>query len=92
MLTNLAKIASQKGKSIESTLSEAVQLYLENQPIEQNSLDSNSTKNNLEIEENTNQFLLEIANSFAEGLTDEDLATLPTDGAEHRDRYPHQEH
>ena len=34
LLTNLAKIASQKGKSIESTLSEAVQLYLENQPIE----------------------------------------------------------
>ncbi len=34
LLTNLAKIASQQGKSIESTLSEAVQLYLENQPIE----------------------------------------------------------
>ena len=33
-LANLAKIASQQGKSIESTLSEAVQLYLENQPIE----------------------------------------------------------
>jgi len=34
LLTNLAKIASQQGKNIESTLSEAVQLYLENQPIE----------------------------------------------------------
>jgi hypothetical protein len=39
------------------------------------------------MEENTSQFLLEIANSFAEGLTDEDLATLPTDGAEHHDHY-----
>ena len=85
-LANLAKIASQQGKSIESTLSEAVQLYLENQPIEQNSFDSNSTENTLEIKENTSQFLLEIANSFAEDLTDEDLATLPADGAEHRDR------
>jgi hypothetical protein len=87
LLTNLAKIASQQGKSIESTLSEAVQLYLENQPIEQSRLDSNSTENNLEIEENTSQFLLAIANSFAEGLTDEDLATLPKDGAEHHDRH-----
>ena len=86
LLTNLAKIASQQGKSIESTLSEAVQLYLENQPIEQSHLDSNSTENTLEIEENTSQFLLAIANSFAEGLTDEDLATLPKDGAEHHDR------
>jgi hypothetical protein len=92
LLTNLAKIASQKGKSIESTLSEAVQLYLETQPIEQSHLDSNSTKNTLEIEENTSQFLLEIVNSFAEGLTDEDLATLPADGAEHHDRYLHQKH
>ena len=92
LLTNLAKIASQKGKSIESTLSEAVQLYLENQPIEQNSFDANSTENTLEIKENTSQFLLEIANSFAEDLTDEDLATLPADGAEHHDRYPHQEY
>ena len=89
LLTNLAKIASQKGKSIESTLSEAVQLYLENQPIEQTNLDSNSTKHTLEIEENTSQFLLEIANSFAKGLTDEDLATLPKDGAEHHNRCSH---
>lgn len=87
LLTNLAKIASQQGKTIESTLSEAVQLYLENQPIEQNSFDSNSTENNLKMEENTSQFLLEIANSFAKGLTDEDLATLPADGAEHHDRF-----
>ena len=87
LLTNLAKIASQQGKTIESTLSEAVQLYLENQPIEQNSFDANSTENTLEIKENTSQFLLEIANSFAEGLTDEDLATLPADGAEHHDQY-----
>jgi len=86
LLTNLAKIATQQDKSIESTLSEAVQLYLENQPIEQNSFDSNSTKNNLEIEEDTSQFLLEIANSFAEGLTNEDLATLTADDAEHHDR------
>ncbi len=69
LLTKVAKIASPQDKSIESTLSEAVQLYLENQPIEQTNLDSNSTKNTLEIEENTSQFLLEIANSFAEGLT-----------------------
>jgi hypothetical protein len=32
LLTNLVKIADQKGQTLESTLSEAVQLYLENQP------------------------------------------------------------
>lgn len=32
LLTNLAKIAEQKGQTLESILSEAVQLYLENQP------------------------------------------------------------
>jgi hypothetical protein len=87
LLTNLVKIANQQGKTIESTLSEAVKLYLENQPIEQNSFDSNSTENNLKMEENTSQFLLGIANAFAESLTDEDLATLPADGAEHHDHY-----
>ena len=34
LLTNLVKIATQQGKTIESVLSEAVQLYLENQPPE----------------------------------------------------------
>ena len=34
LLTNLAKIATQQDKTIESILSEAVQLYLENQPLE----------------------------------------------------------
>jgi hypothetical protein len=92
LLTNLVKIVTQQDKTLESVLSEAVQLYLENQPIEQNSFDSNSTENNLKMEENTSQFLLEIANSFAKGLTDEDLATLPADGAEHHDRYLHQKH
>jgi hypothetical protein len=32
LLTNLVKIADQKGQTLESTLSEAVELYLENQP------------------------------------------------------------
>ena len=34
LLTNLVKIATQQGNTIESVLSEAVQLYLENQPLE----------------------------------------------------------
>ena len=80
LLTNLTKIATQQGKTIEATLSEAVQLYLESQPTEQTCLDFNCT-------ENTSKLLLEIANSFAESLTDEDLATLPTDGAERHDRH-----
>ena len=32
LLTSLVKIADQKGQTLESTLSEAVELYLENQP------------------------------------------------------------
>jgi hypothetical protein len=34
LLTNFVKIATRQGKTIESVLSEAVQLYLENQPLE----------------------------------------------------------
>ena len=34
LLTNLVKIATQQGKTLELILSEAVQLYLENQPLE----------------------------------------------------------
>ena len=34
LLTNLVKIATRQGKTIESVLFEAVQLYLENQPLE----------------------------------------------------------
>jgi hypothetical protein len=34
LLTNLVKIATQQSKTIESVLSEPVQLYLENQPLE----------------------------------------------------------
>jgi hypothetical protein len=34
LLTNLVKIATQQDKTLESVLSDAVQLYLENQPIE----------------------------------------------------------
>ena len=86
LLTNLVKIATQQDKTLESILSEAVQLYLENQPIQQTSFDANLTVNTLEIEEDTSQFLLEIANSFVEGLTNENLATLPADGAEHHNR------
>ncbi len=87
LLTNLVKIADQKGQTLESTLSEAVKLYLENQPTEQASIHTDSIKNPIEKVEDTSQFLLEIANSFVEGLTNEDLATLPTDGAENHDRY-----
>lgn len=87
LLTNLVKIADQKGQTLESTLSEAIQLYLENQPTEQTSLSANSIKNSIEKVEDTSQFLLEIANSFTEGLTDKDLEALPTDGAENHDRH-----
>jgi hypothetical protein len=86
LLTNLVKIADQKGQTLESTLSEAVELYLENQPTEQTSIYTDSIKTSIEKAEDTSQFLLEIANSFAEGLTDEELATLPKDGAEHHNR------
>ena len=34
LLTNLVKIATQQNKTLESVLFEAVQLYLENQPLE----------------------------------------------------------
>ncbi|CAN1209260.1 hypothetical protein TUMEXPCC7403_03490 [Tumidithrix helvetica PCC 7403] len=40
-----------------------------------------------ESEEDTSSFLLGIATSFATGLSDKDLECLPTDGAEHHDRY-----
>jgi hypothetical protein len=66
LLTNLVKIADQKGQTLESTLSEAVELYLENQPTEQTSIHANFIKNPIEKAEDTGQFLLRIANSFAE--------------------------
>ncbi|WP_055077453.1 hypothetical protein [Pseudanabaena sp. 'Roaring Creek'] len=44
-------------------------------------------KEDVEATENTSSFLLEIASSFADGLSDEDLERLPTDGAENHDRY-----
>lgn len=66
LLTNLVKIADQKGQTLESTLSEAVELYLENQPSKQASIHTDSIKNPIEKVEDTSQFLLEIANSFAE--------------------------
>ncbi|MFM7885138.1 MAG: hypothetical protein ACKPCM_00230 [Pseudanabaena sp.] len=39
------------------------------------------------LEEDTGSFLLGIASSFTSGLSNEDLACLPTDGAENHDRY-----
>ena len=47
---------------------------------------SNSTDESLG-EEDTSSFLLGVAASFASGLSEEDLASLPIDGAEHHDRY-----
>jgi hypothetical protein len=44
----------------------------------------------LKTENNTSSFLLEIATSFADGLSQEDLNCLPTDGAENHDRYLYQ--
>lgn len=37
--------------------------------------------------EDTGSFLLGIASSFASSLSNEDLESLPTDGAENHDRY-----
>ncbi|MBE9143874.1 hypothetical protein [Planktothrix mougeotii] len=44
---------------------------------------SNLTENPLDTSEDTGAFLLEIASSFVNGLSDEDLDVLPRDGAEH---------
>lgn len=43
-----------------------------------------------EVLDNTGSFLLGLASSFASELADEDLKYLPTDGAEHHDRYLYQ--
>jgi hypothetical protein len=53
-------------------------------------LSSNADEEVLETEDNTASFLLGIASSFASELVDEDLKHLPTDGAEHHDRYLYQ--
>jgi hypothetical protein len=47
---------------------------------------ANSTSENSETED-TSSFLLEIAESFADNLTNEDLEYLPTDGATQHDLY-----
>ena len=39
------------------------------------------------LEEDTGSFLLGIASSFARDLSNEELESLPTDGAENHDRY-----
>jgi hypothetical protein len=49
-------------------------------------LSSSSTSKNSETED-TSSFLLGIAESFADDLTDEDLEYLPTDGAAQHDLY-----
>lgn len=38
-------------------------------------------------QETTASFLLDLVDSFQEGLTDEDLVDLPQDGAENHDHY-----
>ncbi len=45
------------------------------------------TSSSLPEIEDTGSFLLEIASSFSNGLSSEDLECLPTDGAENHDRY-----
>ena len=45
------------------------------------------TSSSLPEIEDTGSFLLGIASSFASGLSNEDLESLPTDGAENHDRY-----
>ncbi len=51
---------------------------------------SSSAQGALKTESNTSSFLLDIATSFASGLSKEDLNCLPTDGAENHDRYLYQ--
>ncbi|VXD15809.1 conserved hypothetical protein [Planktothrix serta PCC 8927] len=48
---------------------------------------SNLTENPSDSAEDTSAFLLEIASSFVNNLSDEDLDVLPRDGAEHHDRH-----
>ncbi len=47
----------------------------------------NSNLSRIALEEDTGSFLLGIASSFASDLSNEDLESLPTDGAENYDRY-----
>jgi len=44
-------------------------------------------KKDVEVQEDTSSFLLGIASSFADGLSNENLECLPTDGAENHDHY-----
>jgi|GEM_PF-1630755 len=50
-------------------------------------LNSNLAEDTVKGIDDTSSFLLEIATSFANGLSDEDLDRLPIDGAENHDRY-----
>ncbi len=50
-------------------------------------LTASSDSVDINLEKDTSSFLLGVAASFSNGLSNEDLERLPTDGAENHDRY-----